>query len=184
MSFDLKEISRRMEGAVKSFGTELAGLRAGRAHTGMLDVVTCEVYGAHMPLSQVATVNAPEVRLLTVQVWDKANVKAVEKGIANAGLGLNPQADGQLIRVPLPELTEDRRKELVKVAHKYAEAARVSVRNVRRDGMDAIKKAQKDGDFSEDQAKGHSDKVQVETDKHIAQVDDLLKNKEKEILSL
>jgi ribosome recycling factor len=184
MVFDLNEVKKRMEGGVTAFKHEMAGLRTNRASTSMLDHVQVEVYGSHMPIAQVGTVGAPEARLLTVQVWDKANVKAVEKAIANAGLGLNPQADGQLIRVPLPDLSEERRKELVKIAHKYAENARVAVRNVRRDGMEAVKKLQKDGKLSEDAAKGESDKVQVETDKHIAQIDDHLKVKEKEILQV
>jgi ribosome recycling factor len=182
-NFDIKEISRRMDGGVKAFQEELSGLRAGRASPAMLDGVTCEVYGTHMPLNQLATVSAPETRLLSIQVWDKANVKAVEKGIANSGLGLNPQTEGQSIRVFLPELSEERRKDLAKVAHKYAEAARVAVRNVRRDGMEAIKAAQKAG-MPEDEAKRNSDKVQAETDKHTAQVEDLLKAKEKEIMQL
>lgn len=183
MTFNLSETTRRMEGAVKAYSDELSGLRAGRASTAMLDGVTCEVYGSFMPLSQLATVNAPEPRLLTVQVWDKSNVKAVEKGIVNAGLGLNPMADGQLVRVPLPELSEERRKELVKVAHKYSENARVSVRNVRRDGMEEIKAAQKAG-MSEDEAKRNSEKVQAETDKFVGQIDELLKKKEKEIMQV
>lgn len=172
-----------MDGALKSFNEELTGLRAGRASPAMLDVVTCEVYGTHMPLNQLATVSAPEPRLLSIQVWDKSNVKAVEKGIANAGLGLNPQTEGQSIRVFLPELSEERRKELVKVAHKYAEAARVSIRNVRRDGMEAIKASQKSG-MPEDEAKRNSDKVQTETDNHTAKVEEMLKAKEKEIMQL
>jgi ribosome recycling factor len=180
MTFDLADISRRMEGGIKAFADELSSLRAGRASASMLDSVTCEVYGSFMPLNQLATVNVPEPRLLSVQVWDKGNVKAVEKGIANAGLGLNPQADGSLIRVPLPELSEERRKELVKVAGKYAEAARVSIRNVRRDGMEAIKTAKQ----PEDEAKRNHDKVQVETDKAIAKIDEMLKAKEKEILQV
>jgi len=182
--FNLKDISRRMDGALQSFKDELAGLRTGRASTALLDPVVVEVYGTKMPINQVATVGAPEARLLTVQVWDNDNVKAVEKAIINAGLGLNPQSEGQLVRIPLPDLNEERRKELCKVAGKYAEQARVSVRNVRRDGMDQIKKLKNDGDMSEDEMKAESENIQQETDKYVAEIDETLKAKEQEIMQV
>ncbi len=182
--FKLADYSRRMDGAVKSLQSELAGLRTGRASAGLLDPVVVDMYGSRMPLNQLGVVNVPEPRMLTVTVWDRDSIKAVEKAIANAGLGLNPQSDGNLIRVPVPDLSEERRKELVKVAAKYAEQGRVAVRNVRRDAMDHLKKAQKDGHISEDEQKKLGDDVQKETDKHIAQMDELLKQKEKDILTV
>lgn len=182
--FDLKDLRRRMEGALKSFATELSGLRTGRASANLLDSVMVEAYGNTVPLNQVGSVSVPEPRLLTVQVWDKGTVKAVEKAIMNAGLGLNPSADGQLIRVPIPDLTQERRVELTKVAGKYAESAKVSVRNIRRDGMDALKKMEKDGDISKDEHKGKSDDVQKLTDEFIKKVDEALAAKEKEILQV
>ena len=181
---DLNDIERRMDGAVKSLHTEFSGLRTGRASTSLLDHVTVEAYGSHMPLNQLATVSAPEARLLTVQVWDMSMTKAVEKGIANAGLGLNPAAEGSLIRVPLPELSEERRKELTKVAAKYAENGRIAVRNVRRDGMDQLKQDEKGGVISEDEHRKLSDQIQKMTDKFIKQIDDALASKEKDIMSV
>ena len=178
---DLNELKRRMNVAVDVLRKELGGLRTGRASASMLDPVMVEAYGQHMPLSQVATVSVPEARMLSVQVWDKGQVKFVEKAIREAGLGLNPQVDGTLIRLPIPELNAERRAELAKVAGKYAEAARVAVRNVRREGMDAAKKMEKDGDFSQDAAKQRSEEIQKLTDATIKQVDDLLAQKEKEI---
>ncbi|SEH24551.1 ribosome recycling factor [Magnetospirillum fulvum] len=179
-----KDIVRRMDSAVEVLKKDFSGLRSGRASTNLLDPVVVEAYGQTMPLSQCGTVGVPEPRMLTVQVWDKGQVKAVEKAIANAGLGLNPQADGQLIRVPIPPLNEERRKELQKVAGKYAEAARISVRNVRRDGMDSLKKMEKDGHLSEDEIKKHEKEVQSVTDETIKKIDDLLTSKEKEIIQV
>jgi ribosome recycling factor len=179
-----KDIGRRMDSAVEVLKKEFSGLRSGRASTNLLDPVVVEAYGQTMPLSQCGTVGVPEPRMLTVQVWDKGLVKAVEKAIANAGLGLNPQADGQLIRVPIPPLNEERRKELQKVAGKYAEQARVSVRNVRRDGMDNLKKMEKDGHISEDEIKKFEKDVQALTDETIKKIDDLLISKEKEIIQV
>jgi ribosome recycling factor len=179
MSFNLDEIKKRMAASVESLKKEFAGLRTGRASASLLDTVTVEAYGSRMPLSQCGSVSVPEPRLITVTVWDSGLVKSVEKGIRDAGLGLNPQADGNLVRVPIPQLTEDRRKELQKVAGKYAESARVAIRNIRRDGMDEVKK---DKAFSEDEAKGKSEQVQKATDEYIGQVDKLLADKEKDIM--
>lgn len=178
---DLNDLERRMSGAFDALGKEFAGLRTGRASVNLLDPVVVEVYGAKMPISQVATVSVAEPRLLTVQVWDANNTKTVEKAIANAGLGLNPQPAGTLIRVPLPGLTEERRVELVKVAAKYAEAARVAVRNIRREGMDTVKKLQKDGKMSEDEQKKQEDRIQKMTDAWVKKIDDALAHKEQEI---
>lgn len=178
---DLNELKRRMGVGIDVLRKELGGLRTGRASASMLDPVMVEAYGQHMPLAQVATVSVPEARMLTVQVWDKGQVKFVEKAIREAGLGLNPQVDGALIRLPIPELNAERRAELAKVAGKYAEAARIAVRNVRREGMDAAKKMEKDGDFSQDAAKQRSEEIQKLTDAMIKQIDDLLAQKEKEI---
>jgi len=184
MSFDLNAIRKRMDGAVDVLKGEFAGLRTGRAVTSMLDPVQVEVYGTKMPLNQVGTVNAPEPRMLTVQVWDASAVKSVEKAIREAGLGLNPQPEGNLIRVPIPALNEERRKELTKVAGKYTESARVSVRNVRRDGMDMLKKLEKDKAISEDESKRHSDSVQKATDETIKKIDTMLADKEKDIMTV
>lgn len=178
---DMAEIGKRMDGALEALRKELAGLRTGRASANLLDPVMVEAYGSTLPLNQVGTVSAPEARLITVTVWDKGMVKSVDRGIREAGLGLNPQTEGNLIRIPLPEMTEDRRKELVKVAHKYAEQTKVAVRNVRRDGMEKLKKAEKDGDISQDEHRRMSDEIQAMTDKHIAKIDETLQAKEKEI---
>ena len=178
---NLAETKQRMEGAVDALKKEFGGLRTGRASTNLLDNIHVEAYGGTMPLNQVGTVGVPEPRMLTVQVWDGGLVKAVEKAIREAGLGLNPQPDGQMVRVPVPELSEERRLELAKIAGKYAEQARIAVRNVRRDGMDALKKEQKDGKISEDEHKGQSDKVQKLTDEYVKKIDDALGAKEKEI---
>jgi ribosome recycling factor len=174
---NLDQTRQRMEGALDALKKEFSGLRTGRASTSLLDNIQVEAYGSMMPLSQVGTVGVPESRLLTVQVWDGGMTKAVEKAIRDSGLGLNPQPDGNLIRVPLPELSQERRNELIKVAGKYTEAARVAVRNVRRDAMDALKKEK----LSEDEQKGQSEKVQKLTDETIKKIDDLLAAKEKEI---
>jgi ribosome recycling factor len=178
---NLDQTKQRMEGAIDALKKEFGGLRTGRASTNLLDHVQVEAYGNNMPLNQVGTVGVPEPRLLTVQVWDKGLVKSVEKAIRDAGLGLNPQPDGQLVRIPVPELSQERRQELAKIASRYAEQARVAVRNVRRDSMDALKKQQKDGKISEDEHKSQSDKVQKLTDDCIKKIDDSLASKEKEI---
>jgi len=180
--FDKADLERRMKGAVESLKGDLSGLRTGRANTALLDPVTVEVYGANMPLNQVATVSAPEPRLLSVQVWDKSNLTPVEKAIRSAGLGLNPIADGQTLRLPIPDLTEERRKELAKLAGQYAEKARVAVRNVRRDGMDSLKTDEKKGEIGEDDRKRSETEVQKLTDSTIAEIDAVLAHKEKEIL--
>ena len=181
--YDKSDIERRMAGAVESLKGDLSGLRTGRANTSLLDPVVVEVYGAMMPLNQVATVSAPEPRMLSVQVWDKSNVIAVEKGIAHANLGLNPMIDGQTLRLPMPDLTEDRRKELAKLAGKYAENAKIAIRNVRRDGMEALKEDEKKKEISEDERKRSEDDVQKLTDKYVAEADEAAAQKEKEILS-
>jgi len=181
---DIQDIERRMKGAVDTLKHEFAGLRTGRASTAMLDPVTVDVYGTQMPLNQVATVSVPEARMLSVQVWDPNNVSAVEKAIRNSGLGLNPMTEGNLLRVPVPELNEERRREINKVAAKYAEQARIAVRNVRRDGMDEIKQMEKDGELSQDEAKRRSDQVQKLTDDFVDQIDSMLQSKEQEIMQV
>lgn len=184
MSFNLNELKTRMQGAFEVLEKEYTGLRTGRASVNMLEPVTVEVYGARMPLNQVASVSVPEARMLSVQVWDNNNTKSVEKAIRDAGLGLNPQAEGSLIRVPIPELSTERRTELVKVAGKYAEAARVAVRNIRRDGMDALKKMEKDKQISEDEQKRQADEVQKLTDSFIKKIDEKLAEKEKDVMKV
>jgi len=181
---DLSDVKRRMDSALETLRKEFAGLRTGRASPNLLDPVMVDAYGSSMPLSQVGTVSVPEPRMLTVTVWDKGMVKAVEKAIRDAGLGLNPSADGTLVRVPLPELNTERRKELSKIASKYGEQARISVRNVRRDGMDMLKKMEKDGDISEDELNRWQTEVQNLTDSHIKKVDETLAVKEKEIMQV
>jgi len=176
------DLKRRMHGAVEAFRHDLGGLRTGRASTALLDPINVEVYGASMPLNQVATVSVPEPRLLTVQVWDRSNVGPVEKAIRSAGLGLNPVTDGQLVRLPIPELTEERRKELAKLVGQYAEKARIAVRNVRRDGMDHLKQDEKKHEISEDERKRLEHEVQKLTDDTIDEIDQLAEGKEKEIL--
>lgn len=180
--YDRADIERRMTGAVESLKGDLSGLRTGRANTALLDPVQIEVYGSLMPINQVATVSAPEPRMLSVQVWDRANVNAVEKGIARSNLGLNPMTDGQTIRLPLPDLTEERRRDLAKLAAQYAEKARVAIRNVRRDGMEALKEDEKKKQISEDERKKLEDEVQALTDKYVAEADKATETKEKEIL--
>jgi ribosome recycling factor len=180
--YDKADLERRMKGAVESLRHDLGGLRTGRANTTLLDPVTVEVYGAHMPLNQVATVSAPEPRLLSVQVWDKTNVGSVEKAIRSAGLGLNPINDGNTLRLPIPDLTEERRKELAKLAHSYAEKARIAIRNVRRDGMDNLKADENKKEISEDERKRHETEVQKLTDEMIKAADDVASQKEQEIL--
>jgi ribosome recycling factor len=181
-AYDKADIQRRMHGAVEALKHDLAGLRTGRASVSLLDPVTVEVYGANMPLNQVATVSAPEPRMLSVQVWDRSNVSAVDKAIRSAGLGLNPITEGQNVRLPIPDLTEERRKELAKLAGAYAEKARVAVRNVRRDGMDSLKTDEKKNEISEDEHKRLETEVQKLTDETIKEIDAAAAAKEKEIL--
>jgi ribosome recycling factor len=180
--YDKADLERRMNGALESLKSDLAGLRTGRAHTALLDPIVVEVYGSSMPLNQVASVSAPEPRMLAVQVWDKGSVNAVEKAIRAAGLGLNPITDGQLLRLPIPEMTQERRKELSKLAGQYAEKARIAVRNVRRDGMDALKQDENKKEISEDDRKRSETEVQKITDAVIADIDAAAAAKEKEIL--
>ena len=180
--YDKNDLDRRMKGAVEALRGDLSGLRTGRANTALLEPVTVEVYGSHMPLSQCATISAPEPRMLTVQVWDKSNVGPVEKAIRSAGLGLNPINDGNTLRLPIPDLTEERRKELAKLAHTYAEKARVAIRNVRRDGMDSLKADEAKKEISEDDRKRSETDVQKLTDEQIKQADDVAAHKEQEIL--
>lgn len=181
--YDKADIERRMTGAVEALKGDLSGLRTGRANTSLLDPVQVEVYGSMMPLNQVATVSAPEPRMLSVQVWDKSNLIAVEKGIAHANLGLNPMIDGQTLRLPMPDLTEERRKELAKLAGQYAEKAKVAIRNVRRDAMESLKADEKKKEISEDERKRLEDEVQKLTDKHVAETDEAAAKKEQEILT-
>jgi ribosome recycling factor len=181
-AYDKSDLERRMHGAVEALKHDLQGLRTGRASTTLLEPVHVDVYGANMPINQVATISAPEPRLLTVQVWDKSNVGPVDKAIRSAGLGLNPIADGQTLRLPIPDLTEERRKELAKLAGQYAEKARIAARNVRRDGMDALKTDEKKHEISEDERKRHETEVQKLTDATIADIDAATHAKEKEIL--
>ena len=184
MTFDKNDLQRRMNGAVDALSKEFMGLRTGRASVSLLDPVVVDVYGSKMPLNQIGTVNVPEPRMLCVQVWDASNVRAVDKAVRDAGLGLNPQIDGNLIRIPIPDLNEERRRELTKVAGKYAESARISVRNVRRDGMEALKKMEKDGEISEDEHKRLSEEVQKLTDETIKKIDQMLAEKEKDIITV
>src|SRR5947199_189568 len=183
-TYDLNELKRRMQGAMGVLKQELSGLRTGRASPHLLDHVQAEAYGNHMPLNQLATISVPEPRLISVQVWDKSMVHAVEKAISAANLGLTPSTEGQVLRLRIPELNEERRKDLVKVAHKYAETARVAVRHVRRDGLDVLKKLEKDHQISEDDGKRSAEQVQKLTDETIAEVDKILTGKEKEILTV
>ena len=180
----LKDLRRRMDGAIEVLRKEFGGLRTGRASTSLLEPVMVSAYGGTVPLNQVANVNVPEPRMITVQVWDRGVVKAVDKAIREAGLGLNPQTEGAVIRVPIPDLTEDRRRELTKVAAKYAEQARIHVRNVRRDGLDPLKKKEKDGDISQDQHRKLQHDIQALTDEYIQKIDDSLAQKDKEILQV
>ncbi|MGA2818181.1 MAG: ribosome recycling factor [Xanthobacteraceae bacterium] len=183
-TFDMNDLKRRMQGAIASLKQELGGLRTGRASSALLEHVQVEAYGSHMPLNQLATISVPEPRLLNVQVWDRSMVHPVEKAISNANLGLTPATEGQVIKLRIPELNEERRRELVKVAHKYAEAARIAVRHVRRDGLDLLKKLEKDHKISEDDHDRQSGEVQKATDATIAEVDKLLAGKEKEIMTI
>lgn len=183
-AFDLNDIKRRMAGAVQSLKNDLASLRTGRASSNVLDPIMVDAYGSKVPLSQVATVSVPEPRLISVQVWDRGMANAVDKAIRESDLGFNPQTEGAVIRIRIPELNEQRRKELVKVAHKYAEEARISVRHVRRDGIELLRKLEKDGDLSQDDVARQSDLVQKATDQSVAEVDTALVTKEKEIMQV
>jgi ribosome recycling factor len=180
----LKDLRRRMDGALEVLRKEFGGLRTGRASTSLLEPVQVNAYGGTVPLNQVASVNVPEPRMISVQVWDRSVVKAVDKAIREAGLGLNPQTEGQVIRVPIPELNEERRRELTRVAAKYAEQARVSVRNVRRDGIEALRRLEKDGEISQDEHRKLDREVQQLTDDHIKRIDETLAQKDKEILQV
>ena len=180
----LKDLRRRMDGAIEVLRKEFGGLRTGRASTSLLEPVQVNAYGGMVPLNQVASVNVPEPRMISVQVWDRSVVKAVDKAIREAGLGLNPQTEGQVIRVPIPELNEERRRELTRVAAKYAEQARVSVRNVRRDGIEALRRLEKDGEISQDEHRKLDREVQQLTDDHIKRIDETLAQKDKEILQV
>ena len=184
MSADENDLKRRMDGALEALKREFGGLRTGRASTSLLENVQVDCYGSAMPMNQVASVSVPEPRMLSVQVWDNGNIKAVEKAIIDSELGLNPQTEGNLIRVPIPELSEERREEMTKVAAKYAEQARIAVRNVRRDGMDSLKKLEKDGEISQDEHRARGDDIQQMTDDHISNIDTLLETKEQEIMQV
>lgn len=181
---DFKDLTRRMQGAVSVLKSELSGLRTGRASINMLDPVTVDAYGTQMPINQVATINVPEPRMLSVQVWDKALAGAVDRAIRDANLGLNPILEGTLLRIPIPELNAERRQEMVKVAHKYAEQARIAARHVRKDGMDTLKKLEKDGHHSKDDTHAESEELQKLTDETIKEIDDVLAAKEHEIMQV
>jgi len=180
----MADIKRRMDGALKALNAEFAGLRTGRASAALLEPITVDAYGSTMPITQLGTITVPEARMLSVQVWDAGNVKAVEKAIRDSNLGLNPQTEGQVVRVPLPDLNEERRQELVRVAGKYAEQARVAVRNVRRDGMETLKHMEKDGEISEDEHRAMSNDIQKMTDDHVKKIDEIFHEKEKDIMQV
>lgn len=184
MSYEKSDLDRRMEGSLSSLATEFSGLRTGRASVNLLDSIHVPAYGAKTPLVQVASVTVSDTRMLSVNVWDQTLVNAVDRAIRESGLGLNPVMDGQNLRLPIPPLNEERRVELTKVAGKYAEAARVAIRNIRRDGMDSLKKMEKDGDISEDKHRSLSDEVQKLTDVFVSKIDDALKSKEAEIMQV
>jgi ribosome recycling factor len=183
-AFDMNDLKRRMQGAIAALKQELGGLRTGRASSALLEHLQVEAYGSHMPLNQLATIGVPEPRLLSVQVWDRSMIHAIEKAISAANLGLTPSTEGQVIKLRVPEMNEERRKEIVKVAHKYAETARVAVRHVRRDGLDLLKKLEKEHEISEDDQERQSGEVQKATDATIAEVDKLLAGKEKEVMTV
>jgi len=183
-ALNIEDLKRRMKGAIAAFKHELAGLRTGRASTSLLDPIQVEAYGSPMPINQVANISVPEPRLLMVSVWDKTMVGAVDRAIRDSGLGLNPVVDGTNLRIPLPELNEERRRELVKIAHNYAEQARVAARHVRRDGLDWLKKAEKDSGLGQDESRSLADKVQKLTDETISEIDKLLTVKEAEIMQV
>ena len=181
---DLSDIERRMDGALEALNREFGGLRTGRASPALLDPLTVDAYGSQMPLNQLGTVNAPEARLLTVQVWDQQLVKAVEKSVVESDLGLNPQTEGNLIRIPIPDLSEERRVELKKIAGKYAEQGKIAIRNVRRDGMDTLKQMERDGEISQDEQRSQSEEIQKLTDAQISKIDAMLEAKETEIMQV
>jgi len=181
---DLSDIERRMDGALDALQKEFGGLRTGRASAALLEPIMVEAYGSSMPIGQVGTIGVPEARMLTVQVWDRSMVGAVEKAIRDSGLGLNPSPDGQLVRVPIPALSEERRVELTKIAGKYSEQSRVAIRNVRRDGMEQLKRMEKDGDISKDELHLWNEEIQALTDRHIKLVDEAFARKEQEILQV
>ena len=181
---DLSDIQRRMDGAIEALRREFAGLRTGRASASLLEPLTVSAYGSDMPMTQVGTISVPEPRMITVQVWDRSLVGAVEKAIRESDLGLNPSTDGQLVRVPIPALSEERRAELAKVAHRYAEQARVAVRNVRRDGMEMLKRMEKDHEISKDEHHTWGETIQEMTDEHVKKVDETLSQKEAEIMQV
>ncbi len=181
---DLNDLRRRMNGAIDNLKSEFVGLRTGRASVNLMDPVMVEAYGAQMPLNQIATVSTPEARMISVNIWDKSMVSAAEKAVRNAGLGLNPVVDGQTLRIPIPELNEERRAELTKVSGKYAEQSRIAVRNVRRDGMDTIKRLEKDHEMSQDEQKSYSEQIQKLTDEMVKEIDHLTEVKEKEIMQV
>jgi len=182
--FNIKDLSKRMDGAVSALKNEFSGLRTGRASASLLDPISVDVYGSKMPLNQLGTVSVPDARTIAIQIWDKSQVDIVDKSIRESGLGLNPSLDGQLIRIPIPELNTERREELCKVASKYSENARVAVRNVRRDGMDTLKKLEKNNDLSQDDHKIYSNDIQMLTDASIKIIDEILQKKTGEILSV
>ena len=182
--YNINDISKRMDGAISSLKTEFAGLRTGRASASLLEPILVDVYGSKMPINQLGTISVPEARMLTVQIWDKSQIDFVEKAIREAGLGLNPSVDGQLIRIPIPELNAERREELTKVASKYAENTRIAIRNVRRDGMDSLKKMEKSSKISQDEQRDLGAEIQKVTDKTIGEVDDILANKTNEIMNV
>ncbi len=181
---DLSDIERRMDGALEALNREFGGLRTGRASPALLNPLTVDAYGSQMPLNQVGTVNAPEARLLTVQVWDQQLVKAVEKSVVESNLGLNPQTEGNLIRISIPDLSEERRVELKKIAGKYAEQGKIAIRNVRRDGMDTLKQMERDGEISQDEQRSQSEEIQKLTDAQISKIDAMLESKETEIMQV
>ena len=184
MSYDKKDLERRMEGALSALATEFGGLRTGRASVNLLDSVTVPAYGSQVPLNQVGSISVPESRMISVSIWDKGLVGAADKTIRTSGLGLNPVVDGTNLRIPIPALNEERRAELAKVAGKYAESARIAVRNVRRDGMDVVKKMEKDGEIGEDKQHDLADEIQQLTDAFIGRIDEALKAKEEEIMQV
>ncbi len=181
---DIDDLMRRMDGAIEVLRKEFAGLRTGRASPSLLEPLTVEAYGSQMPISQLATISVPEPRMLAVQVWDTANTKLVEKAIRDAGLGLNPMTEGQLVRIPIPDLNEERREELGRVAGKYAEQAKIAVRNVRRDGMDKLKRLEKEGELSEDDHRLWGDDIETTTNEHVKKIDDMLNTKQQEIMQV
>ncbi len=183
-AIDMSDLKRRMDGAINAFKSDISSLRTGRASANLLDPVLVDAYGSKVPLNQVANISVPEPRMLSVSIWDKSMVGAVERGIRESNLGLNPIIDGTTMRIPLPELNEERRRSLVKIAHEYAEKGKIAVRHVRRDGMDHLKKAEKDGDISQDDSRTLSEKIQKMTDEMIVEIDKLLVEKEKEIMQV